>query len=702
MIGFDVGTYNLVCCKRDKDNNFAYKREVNAFIEVPLDNRFVFNMMKKAGVPLIEKKESGTAYALGEAAVSIAYTMNQMELKRPMKDGCLNPKEKHAQQIMNIMIHSMIGDLKEDGETLVYCVPANAVNEETDATYHLKILEAMFKAFEDETGKKVKLQSINEALALVYAELESKQWTGIGISCLVPGTKIYTKNGIKNIEDVQIGDEVITHKGRFRKVNNIITKNFSGNCTHLQLQGYSNHAEDYKFVDNHELYVKRNGKWQWTGCEELLEGDIVGEPIMSEDRENSGQIGMTFCERKTSSEKVEKVRYEVSADVQRLIGYFLGDGSVNLAEGCVQWDFASHEKENIEDVIEILKKNFGKSASETFKSENCVRVKCYSKGMTQYFNNNFYDQNREKKYPWSLERLSRSHCLNLLAGLIRSDGTTGDSVAFENTNTKLIILAKQLFSRLGYPASISYNEPREYNIEGRTGLAKKIYWRVSVGTKLVKESLASIIDRINCDNSVHVERLFIEDNYCCSKIQKIEQSQYDGIVYDLQVEEDHSFSGPFLTIHNCGAGMVNVCYAKFGNPLFTFSIVNSGDWIDKMAAKATGESSTFINKEKEKLDLTVAPNSLVMSALRTQYEIMMEHTIAELKKGLEAAGSNVRSEKPIDIVIAGGTASPKGFEQLFKEHLDKANLPIEIGSVIKPKDPLFSVARGCLIAAENS
>ena len=51
-----------------------------------------------------------------------------------------------------------------------------------------------------------------------------------------------------------------------------------------------------------------------------------------------------------------------------------------------------------------------------------------------------------------------------------------------------------------------------------------------------------------------------------------------------------------------GAGMVNLCFSMFGNPVFTFSIVNSGDWIDRQAAKATGETIAFINTEKAKVD----------------------------------------------------------------------------------------------------
>jgi hypothetical protein len=335
-LGFDCGTYHLVCCRRAADNELSYKKEVNAFLEMPLENRFVFNMMKNAGVPLIENKESNVGYALGESAVNMAYTMNQIELKRPMKDGCLNPRERHAQQIMNVMCHSLIGEIEEEGVPLYYSVPANAINQETDADYHGKVLEAMFRSYRSEKGYKVDPHPINEALALVYAELQNKAWTGVGISF--------------------------------------------------------------------------------------------------------------------------------------------------------------------------------------------------------------------------------------------------------------------------------------------------------------------------------------------------------------------------------GAGMVNLCYAMYGAPIFQFSLVNSGDWIDKMASKALGEeTTTYVNREKMHSDLTVDnPESMVQRAIKAQYEIMIHHTVSGIKKGVEDAGNKARSEQPIDIVIAGGTSMPKGFDVLFRKILDQSKVSMKIGEVIRPKDPLFSVARGCLIAAENA
>ena len=179
-LGYDAGTYNGVCARRDSNQDFAYKREINAFIEIPLENRFTFNMMKSAGIPLIER--DNVAYALGEAAVNMAYTLPTLELKRPMKDGCVNPQERDAFQIMSVMMHSLIDPVQPE-TLLYYCVPADAVNKETDADYHQKIVQAIFDNFESDEGYKVIARPINEELALVYAELANKAFTGVGISC---------------------------------------------------------------------------------------------------------------------------------------------------------------------------------------------------------------------------------------------------------------------------------------------------------------------------------------------------------------------------------------------------------------------------------------------------------------------------------------------------------------------------------------
>lgn len=696
-VGADIGTYNLVVCTRNKNKNFTYKREVNAFLEIPLENRFVFNMMKNAGVPLIERQK--VAYALGEASIHMAYTMSDLELKRPMKDGCVNPKEKDAFDIMNVMIHSLLeGAVTHDNEVVYYSVPANALNEETDADYHSKILEAILKAYESEEGHKITPMPINEALALVYAELQEKNWTGIGVSCLVPGTRVYTRRGILPIEEVVIGDEVITHKGRWKKVYNTIAKNYKGKATKIKSGPHT-----YDFVENHKLFVKKYGGWNWAGSEDLEIGDIIGEPIIKHNPELK-PIEIELEERVTSSKLTSIRKIKVNKEVQRLIGYYLGDGSYNLKEGCIQFDFGVSEKTNIEDVSKILENEFDKNCSFITKSKNCTRVKCYSRSLTDWFAEKI-GKRKDKKYPWSIEQLTNEECLHLLIGLIRSDGESySEQIKFGNTNTSLIILAKQLFSRLGIPACINWRRPRKGGtINGREIIGKLPEFKVIASQVQTLGIFNELLDNLELDSTkTRRPRTFIEDDYCCTRIHKVKQYEYEGLVYDLQVEDDHSFSGPFLMISNCGAGMVNVCYSIFGNPAFKFSLVNSGDWIDKMAAKATGENTTYINQEKENIDLSKPPVTLVHRAIQTQYNLMIEKTISGIKKGLSDSGKKVRTDQPVDIILAGGTSMPKGFDELFRNILTEAELPIKIGDVRRPADPLYSVARGALIAGENS
>lgn len=162
---------------------------------------------------------------------------------------------------------------------------------------------------------------------------------------------------------------------------------------------------------------------------------------------------------------------------------------------------------------------------------------------------------------------------------------------------------------------------------------------------------------------------------------------------------EKAFTGAALS---CGGGQVNFCYAVYSQPAAMFSSVDSGDWIDSQAAAASGESIAVINKEKMKTDLTKAPQGMVERAIHGQYSIYIDKTIMNIKKALQSAEYKIKVEDPIDFVIAGGTSSPNGFENMFEEALKKADLPIPIGSCVKPVEPLYTVAKGLLIAAENS
>ncbi len=56
-------------------------------------------------------------------------------------------------------------------------------------------------------------------------------------------------------------------------------------------------------------------------------------------------------------------------------------------------------------------------------------------------------------------------------------------------------------------------------------------------------------------------------------------------------------------------------------------------------------------------------------------------------------------DKPLPVVLGGGTALPKGFAERFAKALDAQKLPIALADVRMAKDPLTATARGALLAA---
>ncbi|NDC71895.1 MAG: hypothetical protein EBZ62_00370 [Sphingobacteriia bacterium] len=125
------------------------------------------------------KDSDGSFILLGKDAIEKAIERNDTA-KRPMYKGVVSAKEKDAKRILSFILQEVVGKASEPGEKLVFCVPAQPVDQEDedfDVGYH----EDVIKTILNEVGYSVR--AINEAEALCYAELESEDYTGIAISC---------------------------------------------------------------------------------------------------------------------------------------------------------------------------------------------------------------------------------------------------------------------------------------------------------------------------------------------------------------------------------------------------------------------------------------------------------------------------------------------------------------------------------------
>jgi actin-like ATPase involved in cell morphogenesis len=161
---------------------------------------------------------------------------------------------------------------------------------------------------------------------------------------------------------------------------------------------------------------------------------------------------------------------------------------------------------------------------------------------------------------------------------------------------------------------------------------------------------------------------------------------------------DSNFTGLGISF---GAGMTNVCLAYYAVPVMTFSIARGGDWIDEQAAQATGRSVdkvTSIKEEEFELDFRTDAGG-VEGALSIYYDNLLDYVIENLVR--EVDEEDVEEGLDVPVVVTGGTASPDGFAELFEDRLGNAEIPFSISDVTRARDPLYSVARGALVAART-
>ncbi|MEI6437978.1 MAG: hypothetical protein WCO69_04420 [Candidatus Omnitrophota bacterium] len=153
---------------------------------------------------------------------------------------------------------------------------------------------------------------------------------------------------------------------------------------------------------------------------------------------------------------------------------------------------------------------------------------------------------------------------------------------------------------------------------------------------------------------------------------------------------------------SCGCGLLNVCLSHKGQIIDAFSIDRAGDWIDDNAAKAIGELPHQIRSVKEGGVNLLAPQGRVENAVAIYYKDLIAHAVECLKARLAASGKLAVFKDPVSMVCAGGTALPSGFISLLRTAVRKARLPLKIDQVGLAKDPLYAIARGCLIGAVNN
>lgn len=170
-VGLDVGTSRVAVAHRSGDD-YKFESELNAFVSMPF-SKLTASVLEKEGIP--HSVHNTEIIVHGNESEKFAELMG-VEVRRPMTHGTLDPKEPESLTLIRQIITPMTGPAK-DGQRLCFTIPAAPLGGEESLTFHESTLRKMLSELGYQT------RSINEGLAVIFGEMDSSNYTGIGISC---------------------------------------------------------------------------------------------------------------------------------------------------------------------------------------------------------------------------------------------------------------------------------------------------------------------------------------------------------------------------------------------------------------------------------------------------------------------------------------------------------------------------------------
>ena len=688
-VGIDIGTAFIGSARYHKDN-IAAKYVRDGFFVMPYSDQRK-HMLQESKVSFMIKDRINAPgkqdiYVIGNEAFDMAVLFSQ-ELRRPLAAGVISAKERDSEFILKEIIRRVAGDA-EQGDIAYFSVPADPVDRDFNTIYHRE----MFRRFLTDMGYS-RVEPVNEAMAVAWSELEDKDLTGLAMSCLTPGQKVFTDRGFTNIEDIKTGYTILTKDGKWAACTPT-SRQYTGIVYEIAAYG----AGKVETTSDHKVWVCRNDYWHWVSAKDVLVGDLVKQPWVNYNFEKK-RINI-FCEKRiTSSKKRQSVCLPVSAEVMELIGYFLGDGHIQESRNHIAFTFSKDEAVIADRVLALIQSIFDCEGRYINHSVNDIRVGFDCAWFCNWLSRHCYDDKGVKIVPWQLENFSDHDLRHILKGLIESDGSyTIDKLVFCNTSPSLVQFVYLGLLRLGLCPSFYSREPRLGGvIDGRQIVGSKDDFLISC----CGYETSSLITWFK--NPIRTAKKSITHGAMVAKVTAISERNYSGLVYDVSVEgDDHSFCVPGIAIHNCGAGMINIGLCYRGLEVFSFSVARAGDWVDQQVAKSRGiaESDAASEKESDGLDL-LAPKDDVQEAITIFYKAMLEYSIGHIAAAMERHRRDIKIKEPLNFVVAGGTTMPKGFLRLLAEALKEHPLPIPVGKVWQAKNPVLAVCRGCLKAASK-
>lgn len=395
-------------------------------------------------------------------------------------------------------------------------------------------------------------------------------FTQIRKQCLPPTELIITDKGLKQISDIKIGDLVYTHKGRYRKVTHLFKKEHNGFVYKIYSRGcniptitteehpFYTSKQKIEWKGRHLIIKKHYPEKYWKKAKDLSLKDSLVFPRISETSDIDKKEIIYRYERslrngKKESREIKKI-IEINKDLMFVAGLYLAEGSLSyqisrtknrdykhLSRNWIRFSFGKSEKERELAVILVnsLKRlGFHSHMRRGTEQQNyCFIVECKSVILGKWLEENFSFNSDAKKISRDIKELSSEKLLWLLEGYLMGDGyhvPKKEKFTATTASKQLAYDIRDVALKTGFNGYVF-----EYVVKTENAFKRKKTITSNVNViqiVLNKKSHGSIPS----DN----ENMYL-------RIKKIEKIKYDGLVYNIEVEEDNSYCTRSCVIHNC-------------------------------------------------------------------------------------------------------------------------------------------------------
>jgi intein/homing endonuclease len=375
-------------------------------------------------------------------------------------------------------------------------------------------------------------------------------WSG-SCPCFPAGTLVFTKRGNLPIEEVCVGDEVLTHLSRWKKVTHVGSE--YSNLVRLKGQGHwglectPGHpffSESKDWVPASEMKGNRwrtvakvpssfppalqnkkgvlfdRGKWRVNGYKNghsVYLGRYASEEEARKRRDSavfSGEIDV----RGLGAANPESLEFA------RFLGYWVGDGWVS-GDNVLLCGAKDHGPL----LMEIMR-DAGLSCCLSIEKTSS-RARCGSKTLSAWLTENFGAGAASKRIPAWLHGMPEEYREHFLSGYSEADGHNEKNVRRWTTVSRaLAVGVRILLNQQGVSASITRHQTsRKTIIQGRL-VSERPFFRVTA-----YESARSFR---------------FDDLHGIGLVREVEHSGFNR-VYNLAVEEDETYVADGVVVHNC-------------------------------------------------------------------------------------------------------------------------------------------------------